>query len=182
MSNGKGIQKGMQEMLGLPLLEDILRDQGVEPLDPEETPMDEQDNSEKSVNNTLDMADRFERDMMTVGGVDHGKSLDNIYKETFEHARTLMDLAYNVDERSRRGLAEIAASMYKNAMDAKNSKRDMELKFLKLKQDERKQELEEAKFRNQKGEIDNVDSSVVIVADRNELIRKAIAESKNKPN
>jgi phage-related minor tail protein len=88
-----------------------------------------------------------------------------------------MDLAYNVDDRARRGILEIAVSMYKNTIDAKNSKREMQLKVMKLMQDQQKLDLDERKFRADQGE-EVIETKSTIVEDRNELIKRIRAQSK----
>lgn len=124
--------------------------------------------------------------LKTTEGTDHEKSMDEIYQETLDHSRSLMDLGFNTDERSRRGIFEIAASMYKNALDAKNSKRDAQIKLMKLIQDQKKQEFEEMKWRVERGEDVGrpIEGSATLVEDRNELIKRLradIKEEKAKP-
>ena len=177
MSNGKGLPSGIQDMLNLPHLDDVMKDQGIVP---EETPSPEEDLAEGTPNMALSMVEVFENNLKTVGGEDHASHLDVVSKETLSHARDVMDLAFNVDDRARRGMIEQAANLYKTSIDAKNSKRDYELKLLKLLQDQRKLEFEERKWRESRGEQDvessaDVVSEKPVMADRNELIQKAIA-------
>lgn len=176
--------RGIEDMLNLPYLEDILAEQN------EEVSQDSE--VEEIVTNVLvepdvsapavasSMIETFEDNIKMIGGESHAKNLEIIAKETLEHSRTLMDMAYNVDDRSRRGILEIAASMYKNTIDANNSKRDYELKLLKLLQDQRKLDLDERKWRAERGEDDSSPtiSGPAIMADRNELIAKALADRK----
>lgn len=175
MSTGKGLPKGVQDMLNLPHLDDIMKEQGIVP---EEPPMHE----DEETNSAMAMVEVFEENLKTVGGEDHAKHLDVVSKETLDHARTVMDLAFNVDDRSRRGMIEQAANMYKTSIDAKNSKRDYELKLLKILQDQRKLEFEERKWRESRGEEVASSSEVVgekpVMVDRNELIRQAIEDKK----
>ncbi len=67
--------------------------------------------------------------------------------------------------------------MYKNAIDAKNSKREMQLKAMKLMQDQQKLDLDERKFRAEMGE-DVVETKAMLVEDRNEVIKRMIAQAK----
>lgn len=144
--------RGIEEMLGLPHMDDIIK--------PEPEPTNE-----------VDFMKAAEQKLASIEGTDHAKAMDDIHTETLNHSRDIMDLAFNVDDRSRRGLLEIATSMYKNAIDSKNSKREMQLKVMKLMQDQQKIDLDERKFRAEMGEH-VVDSKVTIVEDRNELLKR----------
>ena len=75
---------------------------------------------------------------------------------------------------------EVAEKFYKSAMDAKNSKRDAQLKMMKILQDQRKLELDEIRMKHDMGDkpIDTAD--VVMVEDRNQLLRKLKDEIKNR--
>ena len=168
--------RGIEDMLNLPHMDEMLKSNGVNHLDGELS-----DEDQEIVNESLDLMDMAAQKLATIEGTDHAKAMDVIYKETLEHSRNLMDLAYNVDERSRRGILEIATSMYKNAIDAKNSKRDMQLKVMKLMQDQQKIDLEERKFRAEIGE-EVVKSDSTIVEDRNELIKRIRAQAKEEKN
>lgn len=176
--------KGITDMLNLPELSEIFGEDAIEEaatthasqsVSAPELEVREQP-QENSI--AISMMETFEHDLKKVGGESHAKNLDTIAKETLDHSRTLMDLAYNVDDRSRRGILEIATAMYKNTIDANNSKRDYELKLLKLLQDQRKLDLEERKFKASKGEKEIPDAEVTeireqpVMADRNELLSK----------
>lgn len=183
MSKGKGIPTGMQDMLNLPHLSDILAASGV--LEEQTSENIEEENEDDILDSgsslALSVVEVFENNLKTVGGEDHAKHLDVIADETLDHAKTVMDLAFNVDDRSRRGMIEQAANLYKTSIDAKNSKRDYEIKLLKLLQDQRKLEFDERKWRESRGEQSVESSSEIltdrpVMADRNELIKKAIAE------
>lgn len=166
--------RGIDDMLNLPHMDEILKDKGIDHLEVE-TELTETDHL--AISDSVGLLDAAAQKLALVEGTDHAKSMDTIYAETLEHSRNLMDLAYNVDERSRRGILEIATSMYKNAIDAKNSKREMQLKVMKLMQDQQKIDLDEKKFRADMGE-NVVESKAVVVEDRNELIKRMLAQAK----
>lgn len=154
--------KGIADTLNLPYLDDLVEEaiqKAEETLDFDKKEL------------VKDLED-FEERLKEFEGTDHARSLDVIHTETLEHSRNLMDLGYNTDERSRRGIFEIATSMYKNAIDAKNSKRDMQLKLMKLMLDKEKQAFEEKKWRTERG-LDNevLEAQATIIEDRNELIK-----------
>jgi hypothetical protein len=146
--------RGIEDMLNLPNMDDFFED----------------------VPETKDIVKDEDEDELPPAQVtdDHAKSMDDIYDETLQHSRDLMDLAYNVDERSRKGLFEIAVQMYGKAMDAKNSKKDSELKTMRLLLEERRLTLVE---QEQNGGASSPTQDSVFVEDRNELLRRLRAEA-----
>ena len=162
--------RGIEDMLNLPHLDELMAENAPE----EDAPEDAYD-LPIEFNNTAIAA------ISDADGTDHSKSMDELYKETLDHSRTLMDLGFNVDDRSRRGIFEIAVSMYGKALDAKNSKRDMQLKAMKLALDQQKMALEERKFRTEQGET-VVSTQATMVEDRNELIKAFKARAEEERN
>jgi hypothetical protein len=80
----------------------------------------------------------------------------------------LMDLGMNVEARYSGRVFEVAASMLKNAIDAKAAKVDKKLKMIEL-------QLKKAKLDQDAGNIDEsgvVQGTGVIVTDRNSLLEK----------
>ena len=116
-------------------------------------------------------------------GTDHAESMDELHREVLQHARDLMSYGFNIDSPRARGIFEIAASMYGHAMTAKNSKRDAQLKAMKLALDRKKVELEEKRTNHAIGQIETATidgDGTVIVEDRNELLRRL--REKNAPS
>lgn len=123
----------------------------------------------------------LEANMATIAATDHAKSMDALYEETLQHSRDLMDLGFNTDPRSQRGIFEVANTMFKNVIDSKNSKRDAELKMLKIIQDQQKLQFEQMKWKAERGEATTPEAEEVkatIVEDRNELVRRAREQMK----
>jgi len=90
-------------------------------------------------------------------------------------------LGFNIDIPRARGIFEVATSMYGQAISAKNSKRDAQLKAMKLALDQRKLDLEEKKIKAQLGETEQntiVSEATVIKEDRNELIKRLREQQK----
>jgi hypothetical protein len=109
-------------------------------------------------------------------GKDHSEAMYKVFNETLKHAQDLMDLGFNIDTRSMRGIFEVATNMYNTAISAKNSKRDAQLKAMKLALDQRKLDLDEKRIKSQLNEpeqpvLEN-GSGTVIVEDRNALIKR----------
>ena len=168
--------KGLADAFGIPHLDDILKEEQID-FQEEITKTTTPEYVEPPQQTALQEIDE---NIKTTEGLDHARAMDEVYEETLEHSRNLMDLGFNTDERSRRGIFEIATSMYKNALDAKNSKRDSQLKLMKLIQDQRKIEFEEMKWRADRGEsLPGLGgATATLVEDRNELIKRLRAEAK----
>lgn len=118
--------------------------------------------SDKEEDSDIFNATEFNPSTDLMRGVDHDNSMDKVYDETIKHARDLMDFGFNVDPRSAGRMFEIAATMYQRAIEAKTSKRDAQLKELKL-------IIEKNKL---KKEDDVPTENAIIVEDRNELLRQ----------
>jgi len=167
------VTQGIERMLNLPSLEDILREKGVlpegesvEPVNDTEIPNMLPENEE--LMRTVEMAKQAQSRLDMVEGIDHSEAMDKLHKETLKHAQDLMDLGFNIDQRSARGIFEVAVNMYGRAIEAKNAKRDAQLKSLKLALEQRKLELDEKRINAQIGE-----------QDRNELIKRIREQREN---
>ena len=65
-------------------------------------------------------------------------------------------------------------------MDAKNSKRDAQLKMMKVLQDQRKLELDELKLKHEMGDTPVDKADVIMVEDRNQLLKRLRDDMKNR--
>jgi len=181
--------RGIEETLNLPSLEEALREKGLEaPGITSAAPSEEEvedvseDEMVAEVPDGLDLTHaeqaaelaRRVRRMKQASGEDHEVAMDSLHKEGLSHARSLIDLAFNIDHARARGIFEQAANFYKIAMDSKNSKRDAQLKAMKLALDQRRVELEERKLLGPEevAEATPVQQGAVMVEDRNELLRR----------
>lgn len=172
------MSKSIQDALDLPTLENLLRtsapgdDINADPELNEDGEVVEQNALSAQVGNALAANPVIEEDYDAKQAKDHSESMDKIYDETLQHSRDLMDLGYNVDTRSAGRIFENAATMYKLALDAKNSKRKAQMDLMKLMQEQQKIDLV---AKNNKGGTDGggpLDTGSVIVEDRNELLRQ----------
>ena len=95
--------------------------------------------------------------------------LDSLAQRATDAYDDLMDLGMNVEARYSGRVFEVAASMLKNAIDAKSAKIDKKLKMIEL-------QLKKAKLDQDAVQADESSSSVqgtgVIVSDRNSLLEK----------
>lgn len=172
--------KMIEHTLGLPSMEDIIKTDAPE-IEQEETEFEVEDDEDYSdttgLRNAVELAEVAERQLAIQDGDGHAPAMDVIAQETLKTARDLVDLGFNVDQRSAATIFEKATMMYKASIDAKNSKRDMQLKAMKLMLDKKKLDLEERKLQHEMGDVP-VEAEATIVEDRNELIRRIRAESK----
>lgn len=168
------MSRTIQEAFDLPALEDLLK-----------APRETDDDDSLTEEDLIAAEGNSDVDALTVAleannspradpdeaeAKDHAENTDDIFGQTLQHAQDLMDLGYNVDTRSAGRIFETAANMYKIALDAKNSKRDAQLKNMKLKLENDKLK---AMIRQKSGEGGEViEQEAVIIADRNDLIKK----------
>lgn len=172
--------QGIENLLNLPHLEDLLNEQKlIEHADEAEPEIEIPDDVPPETVEAIKNAGRsIARHSEMEDGRDHADDMEKLHKEILRHSQDLMDLGFNVDVRSARGIFEVAATMYKSAIDAKNSKRDMQLKMMKMMLEKRKLDLQERQITgNDVGTV--IKAEGVIIEDRNELIkmlRKAASE------
>jgi hypothetical protein len=168
--------KMIEHTLGLPSMEDILKTDQPTAENEIETYDSDVEDEDSNLRNAVELAEAAERQLAIQDGDGHAPAMDIIAEETLKTARDLVDLGFNVDQRSAATIFEKATMMYKASIDAKNSKRDMQLKAMKLMLDKRKLDLDERKLQHEMGDVP-VDAEATIVEDRNELIRRIRAEA-----
>lgn len=154
---------GITKFLNLPALDEALKEHGVD--------IEEDEVVQRSIDTYRDMS--AENAMMQGG--DHSEAMDTLHDEIVQHARDLMAYGYNVDIPRQRGIFEIASLMYGHAISSKNSKRDAQLKSIKLALDRRKVDLDEKRTNHVIGvqsaaTVDN--AGTIVVEDRNELMKR----------
>ena len=93
--------------------------------------------------------------------------LDELAKKATEAYDDIMDLGMNVEARYSALMFEVAASMLKNAIDAKSAKLDKKLKMIDL-------QLKKQKIDQDNNQDDSVtlQGDGVIISDRNSLLEK----------
>lgn len=116
--------RGLQQALGLPNLEDLLKEEDLAA----NTPPDAHDTNSEYLASLTGMS----QTLAVIEGGDHGEAMDVIYDETLRHARDISDLAFNVDIPRQARMFEVANQYFKTAADVKVSKRDNQLKTMKL--------------------------------------------------
>ena len=165
------INENIVDMLNLRPLDEVLKEKGVEGIAPEQSkPLATDQELQQAITTLQDMTTK----LALIEGTDHSEAMDELHKEILTHARDLMSYGFNIDHPRARGIFEIAATMYSHAITAKNSKRDAQLKAMKLAMDKTRVELEEKRTNHAIGQTDaKIDSDgTILVEDRNELLRR----------
>lgn len=163
------INDNIVEMLNLRPLDEMLKEKGVET----ETPTPSEPTPDEEVENAVATLREISAKIAMIEGTDHSEAMDELHKEILGHARDLMSYGFNIDHPRARGIFEIAASMYAHAINAKNSKRDAQMKAMKLAMDKKRVELEEKRTNHQVGQADAlIEDGTILVEDRNEMLRR----------
>ncbi len=165
--------KGLDKFFDLPSIDEILaetEEEGLEPVEQEDEEIISAPPVVKERVGELISHEDLKAD-------DHSKSMDSIHDEMIQHARDMTELAFDLDPARAPRMLEVAGSYYKSAMDAKISKRDAQLKLMKLIQDQQKIDLEAAKTRHMLGNDTSDKADVIMVEDRNTLLRRLADEA-----
>ena len=163
------MSRGISDTLGMRSLEDILS----------ETETEEVETTE-----IVKTTEPTGTELMTASdmkGSDHGKSMDEIYDESLDIARKITDMGMNIDPAKAPRMFEVAGQFFKTALDAKNSKRDAQMKLMKLIQDQKKIELEERRLNGEIGNKETIEGEVIYEGDRNKLLKMLKAAKADKP-
>ena len=91
--------------------------------------------------------------------------LDKLAIEAEESYKNLMDLGMNVESRYSGRIFEVAASMMRNAVDAKAAKMEKKLKMVEL-------QLKKRKLDQESGGEEPIEAEGSIIFDRNELLKR----------
>jgi hypothetical protein len=116
--------------------------------------------------------DKIDSALPQVDGLADDEEIDQYANESFQAYKDLMDLGMNIEPRLAGRIIEVASSMMGNAINAKNLKVDKKLKMIEL-------QLKKMKLDQNKPDEEAVTGTGSIVADRNELIKQILANSKN---
>ena len=140
----------------------------------EDTDLEELDEDNEVDHSSQDLVEYDQRNsiLSKVNEDTHELEVDEIRKKALSAYEDIMEVGKNVNpERSAR-LFEVAGQFLKASLDAANSKSEKQLKVAKLK-------LEAAKLKINEEMMDQISSGREVMADRNELLKQMMAESKN---
>ena len=159
--------KKLEDLLNLPDSKEILEESKKEK---QETAIVEQEETIRSI----EELDKIQSALPAVKGL--GELADKELNEVADKAMTayedLMDLGMNVESRYSGRVFEVAGGMLKTSLDAKVAKVDKKLKMIEL-------QLKKAKLDQNSPEEEVISGTGSVVADRNELIKQILANSKD---
>ena len=117
----------------------------------------------ETINHKLD---KIEQALPQVKGLDKvGEEMDDIATKAMDTYKDLMDLGMNVESRYSGRIFEVAASMMRNAVDAKAAKMEKKLKMVEL-------QLKKRKLDQESGGEEPIEAEGSIIFDRNELLKR----------
>lgn len=125
---------------------------------------------------TLDMSKRIDSALNEVTDIDSTeRDLDNLANKAEEAFDTLMHLGANMDDRNSGKIFEVAATMLKNAVDAKHAKLDKKLRIIELQLKKEKMDRDA----NKSAAINGPVVDAVVVTGRNELLDEMMKKLNN---
>jgi oligoendopeptidase F len=158
--------------------EDPKNKTGQEEVQQEGSEQSESESGESSKSNSqsiikaLSTAEKIDRALPQVTGLDsEDADMDTYSQEAMKSYKDLMDLGMNVEVRHSGKLFEVASSMLKNAVDAKNAKLEKKLRMVELQL--KKQRIDQMSG-NDTNSADIVEGEGYIVGERNQLLKQII--------
>lgn len=188
------MNKKLEETFNLPSMEDVLNDQqSNESSDKEKTivhdsekaghydkeeVIKEEDDSEVNIKRALSVAEKIDKALPQVKDLEsHDKDMDGYATDAMNSFRELMDLGMNSEARHAGKFFEVAQTMMKNAIEAKNAKADKKLRMIELQL--KKQRVDQWDSKGSSGE-EVIEGEGFVVGDRNKLLDQLIDKvSKN---
>ena len=137
-------------------------------------------NEEESVENTdptpimkaITTAEKIDRALPQVTGLDaEDQDMDIYATEAMKSYQDLMNLGMNVEVRHSGKLFEVASTMLKNAVEAKNAKLEKKLRMVELQL--KKQRIDQMD-KTSDNSADIVEGEGYVVGDRNELLKQIL--------
>jgi hypothetical protein len=178
LPNNYCMTKKLEELLNLPEVKEAIDKAEMDEVADDEDLKDvvaldhvDDDNSLKNqdpkdletINHKLD---KIEQALPQVKGLDTvGEEMDDIAKKAMDTYKDLMDLGMNVESRYSGRIFEVAASMMRNAVDAKAAKMEKKLKMVEL-------QLKKRKLDQESGGEEPIEAEGSIIFDRNELLKR----------
>ena len=126
----------------------------------------------QSIIKALTLAEKIDRALPQVTGLDaEDVDMDTYSTEAMKSYKDLMDLGMNVEVRHSGKLFEVASSMLKNAVEAKNAKLEKKLRMVELQL--KKQRIDQLS-RGEGSSVDIVEGEGYVIGERNQLLKQII--------
>ena len=117
-------------------------------------------------------AEKIDRALPQVTGLDaEDKDMDTYASEAMKSYQDLMNLGMNVEVRHSGKLFEVASTMLKNAVEAKNAKLEKKLRMVEL---QLKKQRVDQMGKTGDSSTDIVEGEGYVVGDRNELLKQIL--------
>ena len=138
----------------------------------EEESGESSETNSQSIIKALTLAEKIDRALPQVTGLDaEDVDMDTYSTEAMKSYKDLMDLGMNVEVRHSGKLFEVASSMLKNAVEAKNAKLEKKLRMVELQL--KKQRVDQLS-RNEGNTVDIVEGEGYVIGERNQLLKQII--------
>jgi len=126
--------KSLEETFDIPPIKEALEAQAITKEEPvESTEITEGENSPVQILNALTIAEKIEHALATVSQLDNSDvEMDEIAQEALESYAELKDLAMNMSDAHSGRMMEVAATMLKTSLEAKEAKINRKLKTIDL--------------------------------------------------
>jgi len=188
------MNKKLEKTFDLPSMEEVLDDQqSTESSDKEKTVVHDSEkaghydreevvkeevDSEVNIKRALSVAEKIDKALPQVKDLEsHDKDMDGYATDAMNSFRELMDLGMNSEARHAGKFFEVAQTMMKNAIEAKNAKADKKLRMIELQL--KKQRVDQWDSKGSSGD-EVIEGEGFVVGDRNKLLDQLIDKvSKN---
>ena len=188
------MNKKLEETFDLPSMEDAMENEkidkhveentlssptaeyeAIEELNDKDT---EDEDSQDNIQKALSVAQKIDKALPQVKDLEtHDKDMDGYATDAMNSFKELMDLGMNSEARHAGKFFEVAQTMMRNAIDAKNAKADKKLRMIELQL--KKQRVDQQETRGT-GNDDIIDGEGFVIGDRNKLLDQLIDKvSKN---
>jgi len=128
---------------------------------------------QKIIKKALTTAEKIDKALPLVKDLEsHDSDMDGYATEAMKSYRELMDLGMNSESRHAGKMFEVAQTMMKNAIEAKNAKADKKLRMIELQL--KKQRVDQWEQKSGGPTDDFIEGEGYIVGDRNKLLDQLI--------
>jgi hypothetical protein len=182
------MNKKLEKTFDLPSMEDALNEQQIKDHVEENTlstPLSEYEAIENAttedsdkeevveIKKALSTAEKIDRALPQVKDLEaHDNDMDDYAVEAMKSYKELMDLGMNSESRHAGKMFEVAQTMMKNAIEAKNAKADKKLRMIELQL--KKQRVDQWEQKSGGSTDDFIEGEGYIVGDRNKLLDQLI--------
>jgi len=171
------MNKKLEDTFDLPSMEEALENAKSEESKSEDKQKKEKTIEEKvveeiTIKKALSTAEKIDRALPQVKDLEtHDGDMDDYSNEAMKSYKELMDLGMNSEARHAGKMFEVAATMMKNAVEAKNAKADKKLRMIELQL--KKQRVDQWDKRDSTDE-EVIEGEGIVVGDRNKLLDQLI--------